>query len=180
MKFRTIYFLMAGLFIVASCHSSRGTSKRSNSKKKTTQVYKPTKTPTRKPSSANISKDVATVLNEAKKYLGTPYKYGGTNRSGLDCSGLVYNSFEAIGIKMPRMSSEQAKQGVEIKLKDVQVGDLVFFNTSGSSISHVGIVENISDGEIFFIHSSTSKGVIISSLEETYWNKRFVKATRVL
>ena len=81
---------------------------------------------------------------------------------------------------MPRISRDQAKEGKEIRLRDVQEGDLVFFKTSGSSISHVGIVENVKNGEIFFIHASTSKGVIISSLEEIYWNKRFVKATRVL
>ena len=119
-------------------------------------------------------------MKEAYRYLGTPYKYGGTTKSGLDCSGLVINAFDAAGIKMPRISRDQAKQGKEIRLGEVKEGDLVFFKTSGSSISHVGIVEKVKNGEVFFIHSSTSKGVIVSSLEETYWNKRFVKATRVL
>lgn len=123
---------------------------------------------------------VSTLIREAKKFLGTPYKYGGTNSSGLDCSGLVINAFQAVGKQMPRKSSEQAATGKEISLREVKEGDLVFFNTSGSSINHVGIVERVKNGEIFFIHSSTSKGVIISSIEETYWRNRFVKATRIL
>jgi len=126
------------------------------------------------------SGDVKSLIKEAKKFLGTPYKYGGNSKSGLDCSGLVFNAFEAVGEQMPRISREQANKGKEIRLKDVKQGDLVFFKTSGSKINHVGIVENVRNGEVFFIHSSTSQGVIISSIEEIYWNKRFVKATRVL
>lgn len=120
------------------------------------------------------------IVKEAQTYLGTPYKYGGSTRSGLDCSGLVINVFDAANYKMPRASREQANVGQEITLRQVKEGDLVFFITSGSSINHVGIVDKVVQGEIYFIHSSTSKGVIVSSMEETYWNKRFVKATRVL
>lgn len=173
MKLKNIYILVLGLFFVASCHSSKRVSYKSSEPRN-----KVTKVETSK--NSNLKKEVSTVLKEAKKFLGTPYKYGGTTKSGLDCSGLVINSFDAIGFKMPRISREQAQEGKEIRLRDIKEGDLVFFKTSGSSISHVGIVENIKNGEIFFIHSSTSKGVIISSMEETYWNKRFVKATRVL
>jgi cell wall-associated NlpC family hydrolase len=172
MKSRNIYFLLIGLLLIVSCHSSKRVTYKSSQPK--TKVVKSDS------NYANLKKEVSTVLKEAKKFLGTPYKYGGTTRSGLDCSGLVYNSFDAIGVKMPRMSREMAEKGKEIRLREVKEGDLVFFNTSGSSISHVGIVETVKNGEIFFIHSSTSKGVIISSLEETYWNKRFVKATRIL
>jgi cell wall-associated NlpC family hydrolase len=172
MKSRNIYFLLISLLLIVSCHSSKRVTYKSSQPK--TKVVKSDS------NYSNLKKEVSTVLKEAKKFLGTPYKYGGTTRSGLDCSGLVYNSFDAIGVKMPRISREMAEKGKEIRLREVKEGDLVFFNTSGSSISHVGIVETVKNGEIFFIHSSTSKGVIISSLEETYWNKRFVKATRIL
>ncbi|MET3731842.1 C40 family peptidase [Moheibacter stercoris] len=173
MKFSTFCILFLGIIVLSSCHSTkRVTYKSSQANNRVTKVDNS--------KNSSLKKEVSTVLKEAKKFLGTPYKYGGTTKTGLDCSGLVFNSFDAIGVKMPRISREQANLGKEIRLREVKEGDLVFFNTSGSSISHVGIVETVKNGEIFFIHSSTSKGVIISSLEETYWNKRFVKATRIL
>lgn len=166
MRLKFIFFFgLIGLF-VTSCSSSKKISYNSFEAEEITK--KETKG------------EAQTLIKEAYKFLGTPYKYGGTTSSGLDCSGLVINSFQAIGVQMPRISREQANKGKEIRLRDVREGDLVFFTTSGSSINHVGIVEKIKNGEVYFIHSSTSKGVIISSLEETYWNKRFVKAVRVL
>ncbi len=174
MKFWKFYILAFCVFSLTACNSSRNISYKSSDYKKR-EVREHTKT-----KSHSVAKEANSVLKEAYKYLGTPYKYGGTTKSGLDCSGLVINAYDAAGVKMPRMSRDQAKEGKEIRLRDVKEGDLVFFNTSGSNISHVGIVEKVKNGEIFFIHSSTSKGVIVSSLEETYWNKRFVKATRVL
>lgn len=120
------------------------------------------------------------VLKAAHSYLGTKYKYGGESRRGMDCSGLVLKSFEAINLQVPRVSREQAKYGTTINLKNVRSGDLLFFKTSGRKISHVGIVDHIKRGEVFFIHASSSKGVTVSSLNNKYWNKRFVKAVRYL
>lgn len=177
MKLRKLYLVAFILFSITACNSSKNVSYKSSEykRKKETRLPKPSREDNHK-----IAKEANSVLKEAYKFLGTPYKYGGTTSSGLDCSGLVINSFQAIGFQMPRISREQANQGKEIRLKDVKEGDLVFFSTSGSNINHVGIVEKVKNGEVFFIHSSTSKGVIVSSIEETYWNKRFVKATRVL
>ncbi len=168
------YILVIGIFSLTACNSSRNVSYKSSEYKKR-EVRERTKT-----KNHTADKEANSVVKAAYKFLGTPYKYGGTTKSGLDCSGLVINAFDAAGIKMPRISREQANEGKEIRLRDVREGDLVFFKTSGSGISHVGIVEKVKNGEVFFIHSSTSKGVIVSSIEETYWNKRFVKATRVL
>ena len=127
------------------------------------------------------TRDIESLLTTAKSFLGVPYKYGGNNKTGFDCSGLVVVSFDKLGLKLPRNSSQQANEGNEIKISEVRKGDLLFFNTSGTSISHVGIIDQIeNNGEIKFIHSSTSKGVIISSLDENYWKTRFVKATRLL
>ena len=124
--------------------------------------------------------EIQSLVIAASQYLGTPYKYGGVDVTGMDCSGLVLRSFEAIEQKMPRISREQANQGKEILLTEIKIGDLLFFNTSGSSITHVGIVESVKDGIVYFIHASTSKGVMVSSLAENYWSRRFVKATRML
>lgn len=164
--------LVFGMFFILSCHSRKNISYKSSNYKNIEYLTEKT----------NRSRTTSThsVLKEAYKFLGTPYRYGGTTKSGLDCSGLVINAYQSVGINMPRISKDQANEGKSIRLRDVREGDLVFFKTSGSTINHVGIVEQVKKGEVFFIHSSTSKGVIVSSLNETYWNKRFVKATRVL
>lgn len=177
MKLRRLCFIVFVLFLITACNSSKNISYKSSTYKRNKEVKPPKPS---KESNYKIAKEANSVLKEAYKFLGTPYKYGGTTSSGLDCSGLVINAFDAIGFQMPRISRDQATQGKEVRLNDVKEGDLVFFSTSGSKINHVGIVENVKNGEVFFIHSSTSKGVIVSSIEETYWNKRFVKATRVL
>lgn len=132
--------------------------------------------------SGKNSATVNNILKDAEKYLGAPYKYAGNTSSGFDCSGLVCKVFEENNQKLPRRSSDQALQGEKISNKNIKPGDLVFFATSGGNhVSHVGIVHRInSDGEITFIHSSTSKGVIISSLNEKYWNKAYLFARRVL
>ncbi|ADX68362.1 C40 family peptidase [Weeksella virosa] len=124
--------------------------------------------------------EIQSLVIAASQYLGTPYKYGGLDITGMDCSGLVLRSFEAIEQKMPRISREQANKGKEIKLTEIKIGDLLFFNTSGNSITHVGIVESVKDGIVYFIHASTTRGVMVSSLAENYWSRRFVKATRML
>lgn len=125
---------------------------------------------------------VGELLKDAQKYLGAPYKYAGNTSAGFDCSGLVSKVFDENKYKLPRRSEDQSTQGKEIKIKEARPGDLVFFATSGGSrVTHVGIVHDIGrDGEVKFIHSSTSKGVIISSLNEKYWNQAYLFARRIL
>ena len=141
-----------------------------------------------KPANVKVSSDrnnntqAGNILSDAEKYLGTPYKLGGMTSSGFDCSGFVNTVFAENDIKLTRRSSDQAKEGREVSIREVKHGDLLFFATAGGKrVSHVGIVHTITDeGEIKFIHASTSKGVIISSLDETYWDKAFLFARRVL
>lgn len=132
--------------------------------------------------SGKISNNIEDLLKDAQKYLGAPYKYGGASSSGFDCSGFTLTVFEENSYKLPRRSSDQAVTGDEIDIRNVKPGDLLFFATAGGTrVSHVGIVHDIGkDGEVKFIHSSTSKGVIISSLNEKYWNKAYLHAQRVL
>ena len=120
------------------------------------------------------------LVAKAKSFLGSPYRYGGTDKNGFDCSGLVFCSFQSIGINLPRSSKNQAGAGVEISKKQLQAGDVIFFAQPGGQISHSGIVEKIVNGNVLFIHSSSSQGVIISSLEQQYWKQRFVKGVRLL
>lgn len=128
------------------------------------------------------SYQVKNILNDAEEFLGSPYKLGGATKSGLDCSGLVITVYNENKIKLPRRSQDQALQGKKIETWEIKPGDLLFFATNGNNtVSHVGIVKEIKyKGEITFIHASTSKGVIISSLNEKYWNKAFLFAKRVL
>ncbi|SOB90850.1 cell wall-associated NlpC family hydrolase [Ureibacillus xyleni] len=116
------------------------------------------------------------IKDTATQYIGTPYKYGGTTLNGIDCSaytGLVFSKF---GIDLERTSRGQYTQGSKVSKSDLQTGDLVFFNTSGSGISHVGIF--IGDGK--FISATTSRGVAIDSINDPYyWGSKYVGAKRV-
>ncbi|MGS4346359.1 C40 family peptidase [Myroides odoratus] len=132
--------------------------------------------------SKNVSEEVSDlVLSAAFDFEGVRYRFGGTTRSGLDCSGLVMNAFNDTSINLPRNSSAMAQVGDKISKNEAQKGDLIFFRTGrGSRISHVGIITEVIDDEIKFIHSSTSKGVIVSSTKEDYYKRRFVQINRVL
>jgi cell wall-associated NlpC family hydrolase len=122
------------------------------------------------------------IAKYAKKFNGTRYKYGGTTKRGMDCSGLVYTTFKDNNISVPRTTGSLSSYGDWIDLKEVNVGDLVFFATKKNSrkVNHVGIVTNVRTGNVEFIHASSSRGVMISSLAEKYWYFAFVQARRVL
>lgn len=124
---------------------------------------------------------VNNLIEKATDNIGVRYKAGGTTKSGFDCSGLVYTTFESENIKLPRPSYEQAKVGKIIKFSDAQKGDLIFFKTNGSKqINHVGLITEVNSNEIKFVHSSTSKGVIISSTKEPYYQNSFVQVNRII
>lgn len=138
-----------------------------------------TKTVTRK-SDVNVSK-ADKIVSNALIYKGVKYKWGGTTKRGMDCSGLIYVAFDKENFQLPRISRDMAKRGKKISLSKTEKGDLLFFKTSKRrSINHVGLVVSNKKGQISFIHATTSRGVIISLLSEKYWKKAFVKATKVL
>lgn len=122
------------------------------------------------------------IINTALTFSGTRYKYGGTSKKGIDCSGLLYVSFGEHDVSLPRVSYHMAEEGKRIKVKNVAKGDLLFFRIGRRSkrINHVGMVVETTNDEIKFIHASSSRGVMVSSLREGYWNSAFVKANRVL
>ena len=110
-------------------------------------------------------------------YLGTPYQYGGDSRSGIDCSaftGAVYQ--QSVNLKLPRTAADQAKRGKEVSRDELKFGDLMFFNTTGANTSHVGIYI----GDDLFAHASEAFGVTISSIESSYYKKRYTEARRIV
>ncbi len=121
------------------------------------------------------------ILSTAITYLGVPYRYGGSTRRGMDCSGLVQKSFAANDILLPRNSKEQAKKGKLVTKNQLKRGDLVFFATKGGRrVSHVGIILTPNGVKSSFIHASFSRGVMVSKLDNSYWNRRYVSARRVI
>ena len=125
-----------------------------------------------------VADQASTLVGNAMGFLGIPYKRGGNSAdTGFDCSGFVRNIYQqTLGLLLPRQASEQAASTEKIDKKDLQPGDLVFFNTMRRAFSHVGIY--VGDGK--FIHSPRSGGKVrVEDMQESYWQKRFNGARRV-
>lgn len=120
---------------------------------------------------ASVSELTATT----SKYIGVPYVYGGTTARGLDCSGFTQLVFSQLGYDLSRTTATQYKQGKAVSKSDLQPGDLVFFNTTGKGVSHVGI----SLGGNKFVHAGTSTGVTEANLTSSYWANKYMGAKRV-
>jgi cell wall-associated NlpC family hydrolase len=117
----------------------------------------------------------AKLLKQYDEWRRTAYKMGGLSKRGIDCSGFTYLTFHSkLGCKLPRTTKLQAKTGDKVARNNLRTGDLVFFKT-GFFVKHVGIYLD----ESRFLHASTSQGVMISSLKEKYWKKRYWTARRV-
>ncbi|MFD2881924.1 C40 family peptidase [Paenibacillus rhizoplanae] len=124
--------------------------------------------------SAFADSKMDTVIS--KKPLERHIKPGGTNTNGFDCSGFTKYVFKNVGLTLPRTSKAQYKVGTTVSKSNLRSGDLVFFNTLGNGVSHVGIY--VGNGK--FAQSSSSRGVTISSMSQSYWANRYVGAKRVM
>ncbi len=123
---------------------------------------------------ARTSKIAAQLTRSALRFLGTPYYFGGTSASGFDCSGFVQHVYAMLGIGLPRTADAQYDVG-KPAVGGPRPGDLVFFDTYGG-VSHVGIYL----GQGKFVHASSSRGVMVSRLSESYWASRYVGAKRLI
>lgn len=167
---KSVYFiLISGLFVLfflPGCKSSQSTAHR--------QDYK-----YEQKSNKQLSDYQKKIVREAESWMGTPYQYAAADKGeGADCSGLVMKVFlELFDFKLPRNSAKQAEFCNDLKAEEVEPGDLVFFATGKdpNKVSHVGIMI---DGDSF-IHSSTTKGVCISSVSSPYYIRTFIKYGRV-
>lgn len=113
------------------------------------------------------------LLSQHERWEGTPYRLGGTSSSGVDCSALVQNIYaDQFNIHLPRTTHHQVNEGAAVTRASLEPGDLVFFRPPGSR--HVGIYV----GDDRFLHASTSRGVMISSLDNVYWKRYYWKSRR--
>ena len=122
--------------------------------------------------------EIKSIIKDAQNLKGVPYKFGGMDKKGMDCSGLLYTVYLKNNVTIPRVSIDQAEFGNEISIKDAQIGDWVFFATGKVGlVSHVGLIVK-DQPEIVFIHASTNKGVREDRLSQKYYNDRLVKIIR--
>ena len=167
-----VALIICCLFLITSCKSKKTAQSSSRQSPKTVSTGNPT--------SYNSKADA--IIDYAQTFNGVKYKYGGTTKKGMDCSGLVTTAYKKEDILLPRTTSQLATTGDWIDLKDVQKGDLLFFatNKNNRKVNHVGIVTTARPDYVEFIHSTTSKGVMTSLLSEKYWYFAFVQARRIL
>jgi len=179
--------LFAFMALLASCSASKSKLQAEHKSKISSIKSIPTTPPVTKintapPEELPEDKRVYNITAFALDQKGTRYQYGGTTKKGMDCSGLIYTSYLQENISLPRTSRGMSLEGDRLELAEVNIGDLLFFETNKNKkvINHVGLVIEIEPGHIFFIHSTTSRGVIISSLADGYWFEHFVMARRLI
>lgn len=179
--------LFVTMLLLNSCSSSKSRLQTEHESRLTTEKLIPTKAPITKINTAPAEeipedKRVYNITSFALDQKGTRYKFGGTTKNGMDCSGLVYTSYLQENISLPRSSRAMSLEGDRLDLAEVNIGDLLFFETNKNKkvINHVGLVIEIQPGHIYFIHSTTSRGVVISSLADGYWFEHFVMARRLI
>lgn len=181
--FRKSVVLIAGVLLVSACSSSVRFSsdvhtvptKRIAKSKYGTTPLKPRVPDWSKIDTRNLSTIRKEIIEEAEKWYGTPYCYGGENRNGADCSGFVMSVFEKCGVTLPRTAAQQSQFGKKISLEKATAGDLVFFSR-GDKVSHVGIYV----GDSTMLHASSSLGVTLQGLAEFGGNPAFYSCRNVL
>jgi cell wall-associated NlpC family hydrolase len=171
---KTAFFIFSFSFFIIGCKTTK--------LPKTTENSRPTKSNSAyKKYTAKLGFEVdkscnLKLLDEVMDWWGTPYKYGGESKSGADCSGFVQMVFlKVYDKKLPRTTKQQYEFCRKVNKNHLKEGDLVFFETGGKGISHVGIF--LKDGR--FAHASSSKGVIVNGLEEAYYDKAYRGGGRV-
>ncbi|MEP1035489.1 C40 family peptidase [Ekhidna sp.] len=126
--------------------------------------------------------NIESVINTGRSYIGTPYRWGGNSKAGIDCSGLIHNAYKTIGVNLPRTAKEQSKTGKKRGWEGIRAGDLVYFKfkKKGSKWYHSGMITYVSGDKILFIHASSSRGVVESNLLADYYKNNVRNFRRVI
>lgn len=164
---------------LAACKSSKRVAEKKSSP---SEVMETITSDNEKPLNSATDSKINSIVDYAIQFDGVKYKYGGTTKKGMDCSGLITTAFKSEDVLLPRTTDDLASTGNSIELNEVQKGDLLFFATRKNSrkINHVGLVIDTRPGYVEFIHATTSLGVIVSSLADQFWFFAFVEARRIL
>ncbi len=167
LHYRSVCIVITFVFVIlSSCHSRKATVYNSSMSKKELGNEK------KELKDTHVKKS---LRQEIDAWLGVPYRYGGNDKGGVDCSGFVNAIYLSVyHVKLPRTSKDIYKACRKIEDKELKEGDFVFFDYEGKGVSHVGIY--LSDGK--YAHASTSKGVLISDLNNLYARKKYVGAGR--
>lgn len=171
-SFKFLIISLVSVFFLSACSTNKSYSHTKKRRYKTKRVYKK-RTKTKKDHKIVDSKVRNNIIGTAKKYIGTPYVYGGKNPRGFDCSGFVTFVMNKNGMNMQGSSRMLAKKGKKKSIKSLKKGDLVFFG-SNSKVSHIALVlENQDDLRV--IHSTSSRGVVIDNITASeYWTKKYL------
>ena len=160
-------FLVLLVFSIFSCAGKKEVSKSSSKSSSSKNV--------------SASSTALKAVKVAQSYKGTKYKYGGMSKKGIDCSGLMCVSYKQVGISIPRTSSAQSQFGTRKYIGELAPGDLVFFGAKPKSkkVTHVGMVSRVSKDGVYFIHASSSRGVVEDKLQSDYYRQRYISARRI-
>jgi cell wall-associated NlpC family hydrolase len=136
-----------------------------------------------RPCDQSISDLLTEIIRTSKSFCGTPYRYGGTSRRGVDCSGLLRTVFGEHNLELPHSSTRLKKMGIHVDLDELKPGDLLFFkgrNVNSKSTGHVALVTSVCNGDVEMVHA-TRRGVVVDQLDkQPYYTKRLLEARRVI
>jgi probable lipoprotein NlpC len=173
---KKVILLLMLTVVMMACKGGKKTASSKTEPKEKSKKEKSTK------SESSTNKKAETILKTARSYTGTPYKYGGTTKAGIDCSGFTCASYKAVEIILPRTATDQSTFGKTVSLDELKKCDLIFFTDKKGhkKITHVGMVTEVkSDGTAKFIHASTKMGVIETDLFSNYYKPLIIKAVRI-